>query len=115
MKAFQFTALAALSEHIKLPQLFFAEFFGMDASTLNRNIRAMEGKGWVKYINDPEDRRKKHVMITGDGRRAFEQAAPLWEKAQAETRALMKGYDWKHERAWLGAISEDTASKKTAT
>ena len=45
MKAFQFTALAALSEHIKLPQLFFADFFGMDVSTLNRNVRAMEGKG----------------------------------------------------------------------
>ena len=54
-------------------------------------------------------------MITDDGRRAFEQAAALWEKAHAETKAMMKGYDWIHERAWLGVISQDSTPTKKST
>lgn len=108
MKAFQFTALAALTEYDTLPQLAFADLFGMDVSTVNRNTRAMERKGWITYTDDPQDGRKKHVAITKEGRRVFAEAAPLWEKAQAETRALMTGYDWDQERTWLEALSRES-------
>lgn len=105
MTCFQFSALAALTHRTSWPQQAFAAFFGMDASTMNRNARAMERKGWITYAPDPQDKRKKHIAITADGRLAFEQAAPLWGRAQAETKALMTGFDWVHERAWLTAVS----------
>ena len=108
MKAFQFTALAALSQHHTMPQLVLADFFGMDVSTLNRNIRAMERKGWITYTDDPADGRKKHVKITRSGRNAFASAAPLWEQAQADTKAMMSDFEWNHERAWLDAVSGET-------
>ncbi|MEM8988128.1 MAG: MarR family winged helix-turn-helix transcriptional regulator [Pseudomonadota bacterium] len=104
--AFQFGALAALMSRPALPQLAFVDVFGMDASTVNRNIRTMAGKGLVRYTDDLRDSRKKHVAITAKGRRAFEKAAPYWEQAQAETQKMMTAFDWGHERAWLDAISK---------
>lgn len=114
MKCFQFTALAALTHRTSMPQLAFAEFFGMDVSTLNRNTRAMERKGWITYTPDPQDGRKKHVTITARGRQTFQEAVPLWRQAQAETTALMADFDWPHERAWLSAVSASPPAKPDA-
>ena len=105
MKTFQFTALAALGEHSSMTQYDLAHFFGMDVSTLNRNVRAMERKGWLAFVDDEVDGRKKHVAITDLGREVFQQAAPLWEEAQAQTRELMTTYAWEDARAWLEAVS----------
>ncbi|MEM9751127.1 MAG: MarR family winged helix-turn-helix transcriptional regulator [Pseudomonadota bacterium] len=104
MKAFQFTALAALTGRGVIPLAVLADLFGMDQSTVSRNIRAMERKGWVRLTNDPKDGRKKHVAATDDGRAAFDEATPLWEQAQAETRKMMNGFDWDDQRSWLAAV-----------
>lgn len=87
------------------PNLPWQRFLGMDLSTLNRNIRAMERKGRVRFTDDPDDGRKKHVTIVDEGRSAFARAVPFWEQAQADTKAMTGDYDWAHERSWLQAVS----------
>ena len=109
MTAFQFSALAALSDRGAVPQGLLAQDFGMDASTAHRNLRAMAQKGWVAYADDKRDGRKKSVAITAKGRRAFQEAVPHWEEAQAETRKLMAAFDWSEARQWLQAVSGETA------
>lgn len=105
MKAFQFTALGALSQIEAMPQRTLADAFGMDASTANRNIKAMVNKGWLAFRDDPKDGRKKLICITPLGRRTFRKAIPLWEKAQAETREMMPEFNWENQLAWLFAVS----------
>jgi len=110
MKAFQFTALAALAQNQRIPQRVLSELFGMDSSTVTRNIRTLIQKGWASYQADPHDGRKKHVAITPEGREVFEQAVPIWERMQAETKQLMEGFDWDDELAWLFAVSGEGLS-----
>ncbi|MEM9398206.1 MAG: MarR family transcriptional regulator [Pseudomonadota bacterium] len=106
MSAFQFTALTALTYQSGLSHLELADFFGMDPSTASRNIRAMERRSWVRYVSDPSDRRVKRVELSPKGRKALEQAIPLWERAQEETQSLVAEQDWESQRSWLEAISE---------
>lgn len=105
MKAFQFTALAALSGRKEMPLSAVAELFGMDLSTASRNLKAMHRKGWLEINEDPSNRRRRNVSATAKGRRAFKEAVPLWEAAQKDTAKLMEGFQWERHREWLSAVS----------
>jgi DNA-binding MarR family transcriptional regulator len=61
-----------------------AERLGADPTTLNRTLKPLEKKGWVKDAADPGDSRVRLVGITDRGRRALSAAMPLWRKAQAQ-------------------------------
>ena len=60
----------------------------------------------MRYGSDPSDRRVKRVELSPKGRKALEQAIPLWERAQEETQSLVAEQDWESQRSWLEAISE---------
>lgn len=105
MKAFQFTALAALSGRKEMPLSAVAEHFGMDLSTASRNLKAMNRKGWLEIKQDPGNRRRRNVSATAEGRRAFQDAVPLWEEAQKDTTKLMEGFQWELHREWLASVS----------
>ena len=107
MTAFQFTALAALDDRGPLPQSALAHFFGMDVSTLSRNLAAMERKGWLAYVPDPYDGRVRNVGLTKKGQEVFATAIPIWEEAQAETHALLKKLSWDDVSDWLKDVSRD--------
>ncbi len=86
LKATQFSLLAVLKGHktdegIAMTRL--AEKLGMDRTTLTRNLAVVERDGLVK-IRTGDDPRSRLVVLTQAGRTAFEKAAPLWFKAQAE-------------------------------
>lgn len=60
----------------------------MDQSTLVRNLRLLERDGLIS-VAPGLDRRERIVRLTARGKRRFEQAMPLWEKAQKQvTRKL---------------------------
>ena len=66
-----------------------AERLGMDPTTLNRNLKPLETKGWVKNLSDPGDGRVRLVRITDKGQRTLQKAIPCWREAQAHMQKAL--------------------------
>jgi DNA-binding MarR family transcriptional regulator len=86
LKATQFSLLAVLEgagalEGIAMTRL--AGILGMDRTTLTRNLGVVERDGLVT-VRTGDDPRSRVVALTKAGLTAFNNAAPLWAKAQAE-------------------------------
>jgi DNA-binding MarR family transcriptional regulator len=60
----------------------------LDRSTIGRNVRVLERMGLAK-LGSGKDRREATVTLTEAGRRVLQEAAPLWEAAQAALEARM--------------------------
>lgn len=93
LKATQFSLLAVLAgsgEGLAISVL--AEKLGMDRTTLTRNLAVVERAGFVS-VRPGEDPRTKLVSLTVQGRKAFDDAAPLWREAQASAMERL-GDDW---------------------
>ncbi len=69
-----------------------ADALFLDPTTLNRNLKPLVAAGYVEIIPG-EDRRKKGVFITDEGRQIVARLVPLWEAAQEEIEAKL-GSDW---------------------
>lgn len=84
LKVTQFSLLVSfvLAPSSKMAQL--AQWLGMDRTTLSRNLRVLEKRGLVELEQGQQDRRELKVRITSEGKKVFEQATPLWLKAQEE-------------------------------
>jgi DNA-binding MarR family transcriptional regulator len=59
-----------------------AERAGVDPTTLNRNLKPLEGKGLVKDARGGVDARIRMVTITQKGKLALQKALPLWRQAR---------------------------------
>jgi DNA-binding MarR family transcriptional regulator len=70
-----------------------AEKLVMDPTTLTRNLRPLERKGFVVMPADPRDRRSRCLHLTEAGRQAFEAARPGWNAAQHEIARVLGGKD----------------------
>jgi DNA-binding MarR family transcriptional regulator len=55
----------------------------MHDTALVRNLRVLEGRGWVA-IEVGTDRRQRFPTLTPEGRAVFNRALPLWKRAQRE-------------------------------
>ncbi|WP_244546529.1 MarR family transcriptional regulator [Bosea sp. OK403] len=60
----------------------------LDRSTIGRNVRVLERMDLVK-LGSGKDRREATVTLAEAGRRVLQEAAPLWEAAQAALEARM--------------------------
>ena len=81
----QYSLLANLARKGGLSITDLAALLEMERTTLTRNLRPLEKAGWVKVVEGP-DLRRRAVEITPAGRRLFEEAKPLWQKAERGLR-----------------------------
>lgn len=79
----QFATLASLCEEDGLSVTALAQLIGVDSTTLTRNLRLLEKRNLISQGTAAEDRRRRVVRLTPEGRRLFARALPLWQKAQA--------------------------------
>jgi DNA-binding MarR family transcriptional regulator len=61
-----------------------AQRSGLEQSTLSRNLRTLEAKGWIEIAVVESDQRRRAVWLTEAGAHRLEQALPLWRAAQAQ-------------------------------
>jgi DNA-binding MarR family transcriptional regulator len=54
----------------------------MDPTTLTRNLRPLERRGYLEFAADPEDQRARRVNLTASGQKAYRDAKPAWARAQ---------------------------------
>lgn len=81
----QFSLLAALAaadeEGWQLGEL--AAQLEIDRTTLTRNLAIADREGWIRDLKT-KDGRARCVSLSAKGRRAYDQALPLWSAAQQE-------------------------------
>jgi len=77
----QFSLLRRIArlEPASLTQL--GEAAELDRSTVGRNVRVLARDGFVA-LERGEDQREAVVVLTKQGRKALDRAAPLWEDCQ---------------------------------
>ncbi len=86
LKATQFTLLSVLAKAGPLPMTRLADLLVLDRTTLTRNLRPLEAKGWVEVGRD-SDERLRPVSITEAGRERVAEATPLWQATQSDLEA----------------------------
>ncbi|UCH22071.1 MAG: winged helix-turn-helix transcriptional regulator [Deltaproteobacteria bacterium] len=83
LRVTQFTLIVAVRLFGSTTISRLADTMVMDRTTLTRNLKLMEKKGFITTIPG-EDRRERVVVLTEPGKESLENALPLWEKAQRE-------------------------------
>ncbi len=65
-----------------------AEISGLDRTTLARNLKLLEERGWIA-VRSGADQRRREIHLTESGRQILLEALPLWEQAQEQVRATL--------------------------
>jgi len=105
MRATQFTLLQSLALAGRIPQGRLGDLLATDSTTLTRTLRLLVGKGWVRSLAG-EDRRERHLQLTPEGHRQFNQARPHWERAQQRLRKSLGDSRWEQVEASLVHMME---------
>jgi len=79
----QFALLNALIDAPGLDQVTLAQRVAMDAATSGSVIERLEGKGWLRRVRDPDDRRRRRVWITPAGEAVVAALKPAIADSQA--------------------------------
>ena len=110
--ATQFSVMVALALVDGAPLSRVADGLVMDRTTLTRNLRPLQRRGWVR-IEAGEDRRERNLSLTRSGRAALERALPLWQQAQARLHEQIGDARWTRLLADLPGLVA-TAQEATA-
>lgn len=86
--AAQLNLLVALGVAGELRPARLAELLDLEKSTLSRNLRRMDQRGWVVIESRPGS--GQSVQLTPEGEELLRNARPAWERAQARARTLLK-------------------------
>ncbi|HZY03060.1 MAG TPA: MarR family transcriptional regulator [Anaeromyxobacteraceae bacterium] len=81
LKVTQFSLLRAVDRHGTPNLTRLSEATGLDRSTLGRNLRLLEGLGFVS-LSPGQDQRDRVVALTRGGRRRLRAAARAWARLQ---------------------------------
>lgn len=105
----QFAPLAHLYRDGPLGMGELAERIGADPTTLTRVLRPLERRGLLRQEIAAEDRRRRLIQLTSQGRAAFQHALPLWQQAQAEIVARLGNVEAEALRQQLARASQRLA------
>ena len=93
VEAPQFALLVAIDKEDRSRHSAIGLQCAMDKTTVSRNLKLLERKGWVTSIRG-RDRRERHVTLTQAGRKRLAAGWPEWRKAQNHLRTVMTGEEW---------------------
>lgn len=82
----QMTLLAAIELMHPVPSGSLGSELGLEKSTVSRNLRLMEEKGWLRLTHDGK---RRLARLTSAGRRLLMSAQRSWEEAQTEAQELL--------------------------
>jgi DNA-binding MarR family transcriptional regulator len=89
----QFSLLTAMHRMPGRGQTALAKAFGLDKTTLSRNLMLMQKSGWIEPLSS-NDLRERGYRLTAKGTRVFMKAGAGWQKAQDKLRAAMTPKKW---------------------
>src|SRR5581483_8264007 len=93
IQAPQFALLMTIDTLGPASQAALGRRHALDKTTISRNLRLLERKGWIETAPGA-DRRQRRFTLTPGGRRRLAAAKPAWQKAQERLRAAMSEQEW---------------------
>ena len=105
LRSTQFALVGLLERVGEVRQGDLGELAALDETTLSRNLRPLQKRGWVT-IRAGADRREKLVAITEAGKAKLEQARPAWVRAQQRMRQELPEGAWESLFAALPAVTK---------
>jgi DNA-binding MarR family transcriptional regulator len=60
-----------------------------DRSTLTRNMKVIDGEGWIDEVDNPEGGRGRPIVLSRKGEDILRKAAPAWRAAQKMATKLI--------------------------
>ncbi|BAT57944.1 HTH-type transcriptional repressor NicR [Variibacter gotjawalensis] len=81
----QFAALAKLHEVEPCSQNQLGRLISLDAATIKGVVDRLHLRGFVTMVADPNDKRRRAIMLTAEGRRATEAAEQVAAAISEET------------------------------
>ncbi len=82
LKGTQFTLLNTIFMNPSANIGKLAEVLGLDRTTLNRNLKPLEGKGLIRS-GSGKDPRTRTLKLTNEGNKLLQSALPYWLEAQS--------------------------------
>jgi DNA-binding MarR family transcriptional regulator len=109
LRSTQLAILAELDRRSKQPPTMaeLANALVMDRSALGHNLRPLERDGLIELLEDEDDRRRRHVALTSDGKAKFREAKKLWQVAQDRFLDVFGRPEGRRLRATLLGIAND--------
>lgn len=89
----QFALLNMLDKVGSCSQATMGRKFALDKTTLSRNLKFLERKGWVEPAPG-RDGRERCFVVTADGRARLNAARPAWRTAQQRLRRSLTAAQW---------------------
>jgi DNA-binding MarR family transcriptional regulator len=83
LKVTQLPILVALRTEGDLSVTRLAGALSLDRTTLTRNLRVLEDRGFIRTGEDEDDARVRMVSLTPDGARVLPGALECWEEVQS--------------------------------
>lgn len=87
----QFSILVAIAASKGASLGEIADRMGMDRTTLTRNLKPLETEGVIATEADPDDARRRRLVLTQTGGALLTLATPHWQAAQKATEAQLAG------------------------
>ena len=89
----QFALLNAMIQTPGVDQITLANGVAFDAATSGSVLGRLEAKGWVRREPDQQDRRRKLLYVTPEGKRAVARMKDAVDRVQQSILAPLKGQD----------------------
>jgi DNA-binding MarR family transcriptional regulator len=109
LRTTQYAILSELERRSKKPPTMreLADAMVMDRSALGHNLRPLERDGLIALKESNEDRRRRHVVVTAQGRAKHREAKRLWQTAQGRFEEVYGESEAADLRAILLAIAHE--------
>ena len=114
LEAPQFALLQTLAKGGPQTQAALGRRYALDKTTVSRNLRWLEQRGWVAPTAGA-DRRERRFALTAAGRRRVAAAQPKWRGAQERLRGQMSDAEWAAMfRAFRSVVAAADRAKQVA-
>jgi len=104
IEAPQFAILSLLDALGETNQVTIGAQFGLDKTTLSRNLSLLHTNGWIE-LTAGADRRERRVTLTKAGRARLTAARPAWRRAQGAMEKALGAKQWRAVFATLDAVT----------
>jgi DNA-binding MarR family transcriptional regulator len=102
LKITQLPIMVGLGAHGPVPLTPLADVLALDRTTLTRNLKVLEERGFVTLRPDPSDARVRLAAITDDGAAALSEALTRWRDVHG---AVLEEFGEPRLRSLYGELS----------
>ncbi len=99
----QFSLLRKIDRAGTISLTELARLAELDRSTMGRNVRVLQRKGWIGPA-ESDDHREASVTLTEAGRDLVARGGPLWDQAQTDIESRLGENGAEQLRALLRAL-----------